>query len=197
MNIIGLTGPSGSGKSTVAKTAAKMGYFVIDCDAVAREVSNEPEILEELRMTFGNVLKNGVLDRKALAKIAFSSAERTEELNKIMLPAILEKIDLKLKIAEKSGTKDVLLDAPTLFESGADKLCSCVIAVLASSDIRAKRIKKRDSLTQEQLADRMNSSKSDDFYLSRTGYILYNNAEINEYMAAAEKLLKKLKQHVI
>ena len=39
MKIIGLTGPTGSGKSTVAEYFKENGVEVIDCDSVAREVT--------------------------------------------------------------------------------------------------------------------------------------------------------------
>ena len=163
MKIIGLTGPSGSGKSTIGKAAEKLGYFVIDCDKVARQVSDENEILQKLESTFKGVLINGKLNRKELANKAFSSKENTEKLNRIMLPAVTEKI---MKITEEQkllGTERVLLDAPTLFESGLDKICISTIAVLSNIENRKERILRRDSLTESQLKSRLNAAKPKGF----------------------------------
>lgn len=192
MKIIGLTGPSGSGKSTVSELAKGLGYFVIDCDKVSREVSTKPEVLEKLEKAFGGVVKDSILDRKALAKKAFSSAEKTELLNGIMLPFISKKIEEYISDAQKKGANLFLLDAPTLFESGLDKNCGAVIAVLANEDIRADRLVKRDGLTKSQLKGRLRSSKSEEFFKAKTGHIIYNNGNLEEYKKQAERLLKRL-----
>ena len=190
MNIIGLTGPSGSGKSSLTPIAKELGFYVVDCDAVARQVAENQRVLEALEKAFGGVLKNGSLDRKALAQKAFSSKENTDLLNKIMLPEISVQIKAEIEKADDMGYLNVLLDAPTLFESGEDKICSAVIAVLCSEEQRAKRILKRDNLTKEQLESRLKASPNDEYYKSKTGHIIYNQENFEEYKASAKEMLQ-------
>ena len=97
MKIIGLTGPSGTGKTTISDIAANFGYAIIDCDKVAREVTENPDLLAALENEFKEVVINGVLDRRALAQKAFATKEATEKLNGIMLPVISKAIDKKIK----------------------------------------------------------------------------------------------------
>ncbi|MBQ4153593.1 MAG: dephospho-CoA kinase [Clostridia bacterium] len=189
MKIIGLTGPSGSGKSSLTPIAKELGFYVIDCDALSRRVSQLPNVLKALEKAFGGVVENGALNRKALAQKAFSSKEKTSLLNSIMLPQISLEINKEVLTAKNMGYRLVLLDAPTLFESGEDKICSDVIAVLCPKEQRAKRILERDSLTNEQLESRLNASKPDEFYKSKTGYIIYNDGNFEDYLASAKKLL--------
>ncbi len=186
MKIIGLTGPSGSGKTTVSEAAKELGFFVVDCDEIARQVSKDTEVLKSLEKTFGEVLINGKLDRKALAKKAFSSPENTKKLNDIMLPII----SARIKEIIKGQKQNILLDAPTLFESGLDSECDAVLAVLAREDIRRKRLKFRDNLTEEQLESRIKAAKPDEFYTEKTGYIIYNNDDIDLAKKKAEKILR-------
>ena len=194
MKIIGLTGPSGTGKTTISDIAANFGYAIIDSDKVAREVTENPDLLAALENEFKEVVINGVLDRRALAQKAFATKEATEKLNGIMLPVISKAIDKKIKKLEKAGAEHLLLDAPTLYESGEDKRCDAVIAVLASEKIRAERIKKRDNLTPEQLESRLKAAKPDDFYKSRTKYIICNNGNLSDLESEAIKTLQNLKE---
>ena len=187
--IIGLTGPTGSGKTTVSKAAKDMGFKVIDCDKLARKaVEKGEEGLKAVVNAFGEdiLLANGELNRKELAKKAFSTEEKTELLNKTLLPHIVEKVK-----AEING-ENVLLDAPTLFESGLDSICKYTVAVLSDENIRKMRIINRDGLTEEEARLRMNAGKKDDYYLKKTDNIIYNNGTEAELYGAATEIFKKL-----
>lgn len=192
MRIIGLTGPSGTGKSTVAKFALSLGYFVIDCDKVAASITDDEELLDRLEDAFGGVLKNGKLDRKALAHKAFATKEQTEKLNEIMLPVVVYAIKKQINELKSNGVQHLLLDAPTLYESGLDADCDTVIAVLANEKHRKKRILERDNLTKEQLEKRLNAAKPDAFYLQKSEHIIYNNGALAELEASVKKIINSL-----
>lgn len=188
--MIGLTGPTGSGKSTASKLAEKLGFRVIDCDIVARQaVEKGTAGLSALVLVFGaDILnKDGTLNRKALAKKAFSSPENTELLNKTLLPYIV------LMVKEQAEGEYVLLDAPTLYESGLDSECDVTIAVLADVKTRLSRITQRDAISEDAANLRINAGKNDDFYKERADYVIYNNADEKEFIAEFEKILSALK----
>ncbi len=185
--IIGLTGPTGSGKTTLCSVAKEMGIKVIDCDKVAREVADGGSLFPALCEAFGSdIIKDGVLDRAHLASRAFGSPENTERLNKIMLPAITERIKGMI-----NGGR-VLLDAPTLYESGLDEICDTVICVLADSAIREERIISRDEISASAAKVRLSAQKSDEFFLSRADHVIYNNGSGEEFKKKAKLLLSNI-----
>ena len=194
-HIIGLTGPTGSGKSSFSALAEKKGVYVIDCDKIARQVTEGgSECLLKLAEVFGDdIIKEGELDRKLLASRAFSDENKKQLLEDTIFPFIL---NLVLEKIEKSEKQTVLLDAPTLYESGIDEFCGDVIAVLGEREIRKERIIKRDFLTEEQAEVRLNAGKSDDFYLERTKNVIYNNSTEEEFLNRCEEILNMLLEEV-
>lgn len=175
--VIGLTGPTGAGKSQLSLFFEKSGATVIDCDKLAREVETG-ECLSAIVNAFSeDVLSEGELDRSKLARIAFSSEENTEKLNATVLPFILKELKKRISLISQGM---VIIDAPTLFESGADKLCGMTVAVTADKEIRLKRIKERDGISDESALLRMSAGKDDKFYLDRADFLLYNNGSISD-----------------
>lgn len=179
--ILGLTGQTGSGKSTLKSVAEKSGYFVIDCDKTAHNItSNSSEAKNALCLAFSNDIldDNGEICRKKLAKAAFASKEKTELLNKTVLPFIVKEIE---NIIENSSCNRIILDAPTLFESGINNICALTVAVLADENLRRQRIIARDGLTEKAAALRLKAAKSDEYYKQKADIIIYNNGSVNDF----------------
>lgn len=187
--IIGLTGPTGSGKSSASAKAHNLGFTVVDCDKLARvAVEKGSEGLNALVMSFGDDILNGdkTLNRKMLARKAFSTPEKTELLNRILLPYIV-----KLVLEQAVGDR-VLLDAPTLFESGLGSMCDVTIAVLSDTKIRLERIIKRDSLDKESALLRINAGKADKYYKENADYIIYNNDTTEKFLDEFVKIIHRI-----
>ena len=174
--IIGLTGPTGAGKGVFSKCAERLGFNVIDCDLCAREAVNKGmPALEALSGAFGAdiLTADGELDRKKLANVAFSSKENTELLNKTVLPYIAETVKSRI-------TGDfVLLDAPTLFESGIDDICDLWVAVLAPVDLRKERIIARDNIDEAAADARIAAGKDDCFYKKKVDKVFINDSDVD------------------
>lgn len=195
MKIIGLTGPTGSGKSTVAEYFKENGVEVIDCDLVARAVTQVGSpLLPLLADAFGDgiLADDGSLIRKELAKRAFSDKKETEKLNSIMLPFIVDRIKEMLDVFSCDGVECVLLDAPTLFESGLDSVCDASLAVLCPENIRKERIIARDNLTEAQADIRLLASKPDSFYTQRTRHIVVNDGDLEDFCRNISKIFGEL-----
>lgn len=187
--ILGLTGPTGAGKGVFSACAKELGFNIIDCDLVARQaVKKGMPALLALTKAFGQdiLLKNGELDRKKLAAVAFSDTYKTELLNKTVLPYIKE-----LVIKEIEGDK-VLLDAPTLFESGVNKICDKTVAVLASENLRKGRIILRDNIDESAADIRLFAGKPDEFYYNNADEVIINNGDLKSFKKRVKIYLENI-----
>ena len=174
--LVGLTGKTGAGKSTVSALLKEKGAYIIDGDIVAREVLvDNGDLLKRLSEEFGCGIINvdGTLNRRALAKEAFSTPEKTEKLNSIMHPAINDAIFYE---AEKAflNYDVVIVDAAAIIESGFTEKSDYLVVVHAPTEIRRERIIKRDGLSEADADVRINGQKDDDFYLSKADFIFKN-----------------------
>ena len=175
--IIGLTGQTGAGKSTAAALLRAQGLAVIDADEIARKVMQPGSVvLSALAAAFGAdlILPDGSLNRPVLAQRAFSSPERTARLNAITHPAIIQKMRAETARAFQAGAKAVVLDAPQLFESGENRACDFIIAVVAPEELRIKRIMRRDQISEESARLRANAQKSEAYYQEHADFLVRN-----------------------
>ncbi len=195
VKIIGLTGPSGAGKTTVSKIIERHGFKVIDCDKITKDPATYTEnCLKELADFFGSdILEDGVLNRRLLASKAFSSKENTKALNDITFPYILLKVEKEINKSKDVNYKKILLDAPTLFEAGADRYCTHILSVSSSYETRIERIIKRDNLSLEEVEKRVNSQKECQYYNDRADFVIENDdsdidlEQINNFILNVEK----------
>lgn len=189
--IIGITGPTGSGKSSASKLCHKYNMKHIDCDIIARRaVEKDSDGLLAVVAAFGNDIlnPNGTLNRKALAAKAFSTQKNTELLNRTIFPFITE------LVLKETNQGNILLDAPTLFESGINAICFKTIAILSDEQTRLKRIITRDHITEKEALLRINAGKNDDFYFKNADYIIYNNKTEQEFLAEFEQTITQILQ---
>lgn len=177
MLIYGLTGKTGAGKSTVASLLKAKGWFVIDGDVLARQVTTAGSpVLQTLAESFGaDILReDGSLDRKALVRKVNARPDGKELLDAITHPAIDALVRKELQTAQTEGYTRCVFDAAALLESPSRELCSKIVVVDAPENERLARILSRDGLSEEDARARMQMQREDDYYLSQADIILRN-----------------------
>ena len=196
--IVGLTGQSGAGKTTVSKYFEKNDFAVINCDLVARNVTNAgSECNKSLAKIFPDCFdKSLTLDRTALAKIVFSNEKKLKLLNDTIFPFIIADINHEINRLISTGKKYILLDAPTLFEAGADSICDVIISCVAERNLRAERISKRDTISPELINKRFDSQKSEDFFRHNSDYIVENNKDESYAIKQCKEIIIDIKRRL-
>lgn len=177
--LVGITGPSGAGKGLAVKVFEKYGFRTIDADKVAREVVMPGETaLQQLTDAFGRDIlhADGTLNRRLLAKRAFSSRELTDRMNAIMLAEIRARMVTRAAEFAARG-ENCLFDAPLLFEAEMGALCDCRVAVVAPVEMRIARLAARDGITEEEIRKRISMQHGDDYYIARCEYVIVNDSD--------------------
>ena len=194
MKIFGLTGKTGAGKSTVASKLEAMGFYVIDGDLIARNITRKGKpALKELAKEFGCdiITEDGSLDRKKLASRAFKDKESTARLNDITHPIIKDEFIKELQKAEGEGYRASVIDAAALLESSCKDLCEKIIVVTAPEEIRLQRILSRDNITEEQALTRMRAQFPDEYYNEKADILIRNYPPFEE---DTDSILKELQE---
>lgn len=190
--IIGLTGSSGSGKSVAAEFFAEKGFFIIDFDRISREICNPGEpCLMELTEHFGCDIidSEGSLRRKKLGEIVFSDKEKLSLLNSITHRYILQKSDI---LKEQNKHRNIVMDAPLLFEADLDKQCDYVISILSDTEVQIQRIMERDGISRETATSRIASQHNREYFEEKSDFCVYNNSTRQEFISKLEKLLEDI-----
>ena len=185
--IIGLTGSSGSGKSAAANFFRKHGFYIMDFDAIARYVCipGSP-CVGEMAVQFGSgiIAADGSLMRKALGDIVFADSKKLETLNAITRKYIL------------AQGKDIIYDAPLLFEAGLDRQCDFVIAITADRQTRIERIMKRDGISLDTARGRLDSQHPNEYYERRSDFCVRNDGTESELYAELDNILLKIEDRI-
>ena len=198
--VLGLTGQTGAGKSTLCQYLQQKGCAVIDADQVARNVVEKGSAcIADIVLEFGveYLTVDGNLNRRKLGESVFTDKAKLKKLNDIMFPYIINNIKDKIAEAKEAADGIILLDAPTLFESGCDKFCDKVISVIGSQDVRCHRIIERDGLSEEEAMHRITAQHSDAFYTERSWMVLQNNSDVEDLKQQADHMLDELEKLLV
>ena len=187
--IIGITGGSGTGKSSVLKSFSDSGALIIDGDKVSREITKPTSpALFEICSHFGDgvLAKDGTLNRKKLGNIVFKDKDELSILNKITHKYIKEDI---LRKIENAKNPLIIIEAAELILGGLGEICDATVCILSKKDKRKERIILRDDLTEEQAENRINSQKSDEYYIENCDFCVYNDDSLADAISSLKKII--------
>jgi dephospho-CoA kinase len=174
--IIGLTGPIGAGKDEVAKILRRRRIPVIDADEIAHTlyVPQSP-LWRKLVKAFGSRILNrgGKINRKKLGAIVFSDKRELRELNRLVHPYLKKEIIRRLASLVPRPSL-IMINAAVLKEIGLLDYVDEVWAIMASKEVRLKRLLK-SGLSKKDAEARLRSQMSRKDYIKIGTVVVENN----------------------
>ncbi len=182
-----VTGGIGSGKSTVCALLKEMGYAVLSCDEISRELWNSEEYKKGLLALFPSCEKEGEIDKARLTALVFQDGEALERLNAYAHPRIMEGL---LSRAETFPL--CFCEVPLLFEGGYEGLFDGVIAVVREESARKNAVEGRDGVSDEEVSRRMRAQISCEELKKKRCLLVENNGTKGELEERLEAALQQL-----
>lgn len=180
MYVIGLTGNIATGKSTVAAMLARLGAYTIDADKVAHDVMRTDEpVRRRIVQRFGEDILDaeGQIDRSALGEIVFSDAQPLADLEAIVHPAVLDRIEERLARCEADVA---VIEAIKLLEAEMHTDCDSVWVVTSPREVQLQRLMRERDLTIEEAQMRIDAQPPAEEKVARADRVIDNSGSLAE-----------------
>ncbi len=179
---IAITGGVAGGKSSVCQFFKELGAYVVNADALVHEllIPNTDLGQQIIRLFGSNILENGKISRRIIADKVFKDPKQLEQLEGLLHPAVLRKIEELYGQACREGKyTSFVVEIPLLYEIQGDSFYDVVVAVLADEELAKKRFEKAgfqkteyDRRMSRQLKPHQKSAKAD--------YTIHNNGSLED-----------------
>lgn len=185
-----LTGPTGAGKSLAARLLAARGAAVVDGDACGHALLREPAIAAAVAGAFGpGVLRDGAVDRAALARLVFADPQALARLDALTLPRLSRELSRALAVAASGTVRLAVLDAAVYFLLPAFGPVDLTICVTADPELRLRRLLAAGDGDEAAARRRMAAQGHLAALWARADVTIVNEQGTGELAAALDRLL--------
>ena len=193
--IIAITGGIGSGKSTLCSKLKDKGFKIHSSDEQVAKIYKNPDkkfftYLRTIGLSKSISKKN--IDKNIISKIIFENKQIRKKLELYIFKIVRKKRSNFIKQEKEKKTRLIFIDIPLLFENNLEKQFHKVISIIASKQIRLKRLKKTRKMTETQFKNIIRSQTSDLIRKKKSDYVIYNNSTLKDYKTKINKLINKL-----
>ena len=193
--IIAITGGIGSGKSTLCSKLKDKGFKIHSSDEQVAKIYKNPDkkfftYLRTIGLSKSISKKN--IDKKIISKIIFENKQIRKKLELYIFKIVRKKRSDFIKQEKEKKTRLIFIDIPLLFENNLEKQFHKVISIIASKQVRLKRLKKTRKMTETQFKNIIKSQTSDVIRKNKSDYVIYNNSTLKDYKTKINKLINKL-----
>ncbi len=188
---IAITGGIGSGKSTALKTLEELGQKTLSSDQIVCELYRKRKFKKMIREYFPSAITGKLkltLDRKELARVAFSTIENHQLLTLLITPLVMERIE-KLT-AKKKGL--YFVEVPLLFECEYQGVFDGVWVITRPLEDRIASVKTRSNLSESEILERIRKQVNYDKIDLSAYTVIENNGDKENLKAKIQQKLKEL-----
>ncbi len=188
---IGLTGGIGSGKSTVSALFATLGVPVLDCDVIARELTQGgAPAYQAILDHFGPdiLCLDNSLDRRKLRELIFNNPAQKQWLEKLLHPLIRQEIKTRLASLDAPYA---LIVVPLLSEAQGIDYIDRTCVVDCSEDLQRQRLQARDPSSAGIVEAMLQSQHSREQRLQRADDVIKNEGDLQNLKTQVEALHHK------
>ncbi len=185
--IVGLTGNIATGKSLVAGRLALRGALHIDADRVAHQTMEPGEpAWAQVRERFGEGVLRGdrTVDRRALGQVVFGDPAALADLEAIVHPHVLARID---RIVGEREEGVVVIEAIKLTESGITERCHALWVTTCKPEHQLARLTSDRGLGVEDARRRMDAQPDAAEKVARADVLLVNDGSRDELAGLVDR----------
>jgi dephospho-CoA kinase len=194
----GLTGGVACGKSTVARFFQDLGAKIIDADRIGHELI-EPgrAAYQEIARRFGEEILDptGAIDRRKLGARVFADAEQLRQLNALLHPRIIARVD---ELAWEHQARDphavVIVDAALIFESGIGDTLRKVIVAWCRPEQQLERLMAKMDVSRQEAERRIRAQMPIEEKRRRADYVIDCSGSKEETHRQVEALFPELER---
>lgn len=192
--IIAVTGGIGSGKTLALNILRQAGYKADSCDEITAELYGKRKVKEEIGKIFPSAISGNIrlrVNKKEIAKCAFSDKDKRERLNAFLHPLI---VDTAIKRAKRGAGDLSFVEVPLLFESETEKLFDGVLIVMRDRKSRIESVKIRSDLSEQEVLERINAQIDYDRKDFSDYSIIYNDGDKEKFRKSVLEAVKTLRK---
>jgi len=187
---VAITGGLASGKTTASRFFEELGAYVVNADAIVRELLRpDTDLGKQIILLFGSeIVENGKISRRILAEKAFKDQKQLKKLEELLHPEVIKQIEELYSAACKKGIhSSFVVEIPLLFEISADPFYDVTVTVLADEKKAKERFEKAGFQKMEYDL-RMKRHLKPEQKAAKSHYTIHNNGSLEELRSEVVKL---------
>lgn len=183
MKVIGITGGIGAGKSVILEFLSdNYNCEVIMTDDVAKSMYyKDGKAYNMIISLFGEDILDeyGEIDKKLLADIIFTNANKRIALDSIIHPLVKQEVINRITNNRIEGILDyTFVESALLLDDHYEVFCDEIWYIDAKEDIRRDRLKKNRNYSDEKINNIFKSQKTKEELIKKCDYCIDNGGNL-------------------